>query len=95
MSIAASLEVRSTEVIKAYAAFEPRYALVPEKRPIEGFDLRTVHTVHTCPRILISVDTIAYAASVIAAGVGLRLSSGILNRSIGSASIPGKSTSSP
>jgi len=37
----ASFEVRSTEVIKAYAAFEPRFAftLVPEKRPIEGFDL--------------------------------------------------------
>lgn len=90
----ASFEVRSTEVIKARAAFEPRFAvaLVPEKGPIEGFDLRTVHTVHTCHRILISVYDCVRAASVIAAPRGIALSSEILTAidrsAIGNARLP-------
>lgn len=90
-----SFGVRSTEVIKAYAAFESRrfaFTLVPEKRPIAGFDLRTVHT---RPRILIPVYDCVRARQRYCSPRGIVPSSEILtaidrpvDRPIGSARAP-------
>lgn len=69
---------RSNKSLRRPLSARFAFTLVPENRPIAGFDLRTVHT---CPRILISVYDCVRAASVIAARGGLCHRTGFLRRS--------------